>query len=75
MASQMEYDLTVERDMVQYMSVATSESDWNKRTDDVKRANGGYPRFWYPAIILSGVAAKTAEKWGGDADLHVTTLD
>ena len=46
-----------------YMSQATSEADWNRRCDEVKRANGGYPDFWYSTIVLSGVAASTASKW------------
>ena len=45
------------------MNSATSENDWNDKCDQVKEACGGYPSFWYSAIILSGLAAKVSAKW------------
>lgn len=45
------------------MKSATSESDWNDKCDQVKKANGGYPDFWYSTIILSGVLAETQAQW------------
>jgi len=67
-----EYDLTVEHDVVEYMKLSKSDADWDCRCDDVKDANsGGYPAFWYRAIMFSGVAAATSAKWGGDAEIHV----
>jgi hypothetical protein len=56
-------DLTTEKGVVAYMSQATSEDDWNSRRDKVKAANGGYPGFWYQAIILSGVFDATRLNW------------
>lgn len=48
----------------EYMSQATSEDDWNNRCDHVKAANNNdYPSFWFSAIILSGLAAKTKKTW------------
>lgn len=56
----MDYDLTTEEGVVAYMREATSTSDWNNRCDKVKRANGGdYPKFWFKAIVLSGVMLET----------------
>jgi hypothetical protein len=67
-------DLTTERGVVQHMSESTSTDDWNRRLDDVKRANGNnYPAFWFPAVILSGLAEKTAKKWGGSGKLTIET--
>lgn len=61
----MEHNLTQESDVVKHMKQAANESDWNRRCDEVKDANGGdYPSFWFKAIILSGVASQTAMQWG-----------
>lgn len=70
----MNHDLTTQTGVVAYMSEATSDSDWNKRCDEVKRVNSGWPNFWYIAIIMSGLCAKVTAKWGGDDQIHVTTL-
>lgn len=56
-------NLTTPEGVKQYMSGSVSESDWNKRCDDVKRANGGYPAFWFSTIIMSGFAARTQASW------------
>lgn len=68
------FDLTTEAGVVEYMGGAESESVWNARCDEVKRANGGYPGFWYPAIVLSGVAGKTAAKWGGTDKMKISVI-
>lgn len=62
-------DLSTEQGVTDYMAQARTETDWNARCDDVKRANNGYPLFWYRAIVLSGLAHKTAVNWGGNADI------
>ena len=67
-------DLKTPEGVKAHMGAATSEDDWNKRADEVKSANGGFPSFWFATIMMSGLAAKTADKWGGDADIHITTF-
>ena len=52
-----------EKQVVDLMSSATSEKDWNSKADQVKKACGGYPDFWYRAVILSGVMATTSMRW------------
>jgi hypothetical protein len=67
-------DLTTERGVVQHMSESTSVDDWNRRVNDVKRANGNnYPAFWISAVILSGLAEKTAKKWNGSGKITIET--
>ena len=56
-------NLTTIEGVAAYMAASQSESDWNNRCDEVIRANGGYPSFWFGAIILSGLADKTARNW------------
>lgn len=52
-----------EQQVIDLMSSATSEKDWNNKCDQVKNACGGYPSFWYSAIILSGLASKVSSNW------------
>lgn len=67
-----ELDLTKEEDVVTLMKSSTSERNWNENCDKVKKANNGYPSFWFKAIIIGGVARDTSSKWGGDDAIHVT---
>lgn len=50
-------DLKTESGVVELMKSSTSKEEWNANCDKVKAANGGYPDFWYSAIVLSGVMA------------------
>lgn len=45
------------------MRSSKSESEWNANCDKVKAANGGYPQFWYPAIILMGILSSVQDTW------------
>lgn len=49
--------------VVALMSSSKSEKEWNDNCDKVKRACGGYPSFWYGAIIMSGLLSQTQMKW------------
>lgn len=52
--------------VVSLMKSSNNEDEWNDNADTVKAAfNGEYPTFWWEAIMISGVAAETAKKWGG----------
>jgi hypothetical protein len=49
-----------EQQVVDLMKSSTTQADWNKNIEKVKTAfSGNYPPFWYPAIIASGLMAKT----------------
>lgn len=57
-------DLTTQEGVVSLMKSSKSETEWNNNCDEVKRANGGdYPRFWFGAIVLSGVLSTTKSLW------------
>ena len=62
-----------EKQVIDLMTSATSESDWNAKCDQVQAACNGYPPFWFGAIIRSGLAAKVAESFGGSAGITITT--
>lgn len=58
-----ELDLTTEDGVKHLMQSSTSETEWNANCDKVKKANNGYPDFWYAAIVLSGLSAETQLTW------------
>ena len=60
--------------VVELMKSSNSEIEWNTNRNKVKKTCGGYPDFWHSAIVLSGVAAETAKKFGGSAKITITTL-
>lgn len=63
-----------EQEVVALMKSSKSEVQWNANCDKVKKACGGYPDFWYSAIVVSGVAAQTAAGFGGSADIKVSII-
>jgi hypothetical protein len=58
-----------EQEVVTLMASSLTAVEWNANCDKVKNACGGYPSFWFDAVIRSGVAAKTAANFGGSADV------
>jgi hypothetical protein len=63
-----------EKEVVELMSSAKSEEEWDANCDKVKRACGGYPEFWYQAIILSGLARRVSATWGGTDQIRIVPL-
>lgn len=53
------------QEVMDLMESSRSESEWNNNCDKVKAACGGYPAFWFAAIVVSGVMDRTVQKWGG----------
>lgn len=52
-----------EPEVVALMESSKSEREWNDNCDKVKAACFGYPRFWYEAIMLSGLAHRVRQSW------------
>lgn len=61
-------------EVVELMKGSKTQEEWDKNCDQVKAEFGGYPSFWYGAIVASGVARETAAKFGSDAEIHIRTL-
>ena len=53
-----------QENVVKLMGSSKSESEWNSNCDKVKAAIGGYPDFWFGAIIQSGLLNETRSKYG-----------
>lgn len=52
-------DLTTVYGVKALMSSSKNEEEWNFNCDLIKKANDGYPSFWWSAIMLSGIAERT----------------
>ena len=63
-----------QQEVVKLMESSRSEAEWNANCDKVKKAFGGYPDWWYGTIVLSGVAARIAAKFGGTAEIKIQTF-
>ncbi len=63
-----------EQEVVALMKSSKSEAEWNANCNKVKKVCGGYPLFWYSAIILSGVATTTAASFGGSANIEISGI-
>lgn len=44
------------------MRSSKNEKEWNDNCDLVKKANNGYPSFWYAEIILSGLITEVLKQ-------------
>jgi hypothetical protein len=59
-----------EQEVVDLMSSSKNKQEWNRNCDTVKERCGGYPKFWYKAVVLSGLMNRTL---GEDSDkIHIT---
>lgn len=53
-----------EDEVVDLMVSSKSAAEWDANADRVKTAFGGnYPRFWYGAVIQSGICAWVQQSW------------
>lgn len=63
-----------ELEVVALMESSKSEGEWNINADKVKAACGGYPEFWFAAILKSGLASRVCGSFGSDADIHISVI-
>lgn len=52
-----EPDFTDQTQTCDALRLSKNETEWNAICDKVKVANSGYPSWWFPAVVLSGLAA------------------
>lgn len=64
-----------ETQVVELMKSSETEKEWEENCETVYKAcGGGYPSFWYKAVILSGVCRQTSAKWGGTDQVSITKI-
>lgn len=60
-----------QEEVVALMESSRSEDEWDTNCSKVKKACGGYPSFWYSAIVASGLADRIAKSYGSSADINI----
>ncbi len=63
------HDLNTSEGVTAHMSESTSEADWNLRCDQVRKANGGYPDFWFTDVIMAGLPERTLGPGAGEINI------
>lgn len=58
--------------VVALMESSRSEQEWSDNCDAVKAEFGGYPSWWYPTIVMSGVLRRVSARWGGDDQIKIS---
>lgn len=66
-------DLTKERQAVELLKSSQSAREWDASVDKIRRANGGYPRWWYKAVILPGIEGRQISKWSEESKVQIKT--
>jgi len=58
-------------EVVEIMESSRTPEEWNANCDKVKRACGGYPDFWFTAVISSGLAGRVMAAFGRDDKIRI----
>jgi hypothetical protein len=60
---------------IKLMESSQTEREWNDNCDKVKASHGGdYPSWWFSTVVMSGILARTAAKWGSDGKIKVVEV-
>ena len=52
-----------EQQVIELMMSSKNSEEWNDNADKVKSSCGGYPSFWFNAIMMSGLAHQIQSSW------------
>jgi len=63
-----------EQEVKTLMERSQSEKDWSDNCNIVKDACGGYPDFWWGAIIQSGLGRTVMARWGASPEIHIEVI-
>ena len=53
------------------LDASTSRRQWNEICAEVKSYYGGYPAWWFPDVILSGIAQRGANRFSDGCMIKV----
>ncbi len=56
--------------VIDLMRSSKDRTEWDKNCDTVKKACGGYPDFWYGAVISSGLADEVLGSGASKINIH-----
>ena len=66
---------TMSDEEIRMMGSSKSEWEWKANCDKVKAAHGGnYPDDWFAKVMVSGLGAATAAKFGRTVDIKISTI-
>jgi len=60
-----------EKEVVALMESSKTAREWDDNCDKVKSVFGGYPTFWFPAILASGLAKRVLARCGSSDEIKV----
>ncbi len=63
-----------ELEVISLMEGSKSDQEWDDNCDVVKERCGGYPTWWFRAIILSGLCARVTARFGNSDQISVKGL-
>lgn len=63
-----------ESEVVSLMESSRTAEQWDANADKVKAACKGYPEFWWPAVVQSGVMRRTAAKFGATDEIRIQSI-
>ncbi|MFC1616377.1 hypothetical protein ACFL21_04500 [Patescibacteria group bacterium] len=66
--------LTTPEEVVALMKSSRTAEEWGDNCKRVKADFGGYPKFWYATILLSGLAEKTLNGFEGTDEVAFEKL-
>lgn len=57
------------------INACQTAQEWQAICDAVKAARkGAYPPDWFPVVLQSGLCDRVVKRWGGSAEIKVTTI-
>jgi len=63
------------QEVTQLMESSKTEQQWNDNCDKVKAEFNGYPDFWFPDIIMSGLCGRVSKRFDKDDEIHIKFID
>jgi hypothetical protein len=67
-------DLITDQEMAM-LEACKSDDDWNAACSTIKSARGGgYPPDWFSKVVMSGLAARVVEGYGGNFSMGLKAI-
>jgi len=55
-------------DEIKRLNATQSEVEWNDLCDYIKRVHNGYPKDWYPLVVMSGLMFAAQVRFAGNKE-------
>ena len=54
----------LKNDLIRRLKETTTEQEWNRLIETEVKFKGQYPTWWYPDMLVTGIADRKAEEFG-----------